>query len=192
MTKSLAVPQFARRRGRPPMPDRMRDARGRSRGESPAEIVATARAQRIKAGADPADALNPLWGTALGILHRRWQLRPTDPAGVSGDQFNAAQAYIATLFHHAEIMGLPMPWPGDAGSRPTRADPAEDVVLAVRRRFADLRRTLLDCGRALGLGARVNAAVYRGCIEDPPLAAVAPAEIANLRYGLNAIARWLR
>ncbi len=77
-------------------------------------------------------------------------------------------------------------------SRPTRADPAEDVVLAVRRRFADLRRTLLDCGRELGLGARVNAAVYRICIEDPPLAAVAPAEIEKLRYGLNAIARWLR
>ena len=57
---------------------------------------------------------------------------------------------------------------------------------------ADLRRTLLDCGRELGLGARVNAAVYRICIEDPPIAAVAPAEIDNLRYGLNAIARWLR
>ena len=180
------------RRGRPRMADRQRDARGRSRGESPAEIVATARAQRIKAGADPDDALNALNGTTLGILHRRWQLRPTDPGGVSADQYNAAQAYIATVFHHAEVMGLPMPWPGDAGSRPTRADPAEDVVLAVRRRFADLRRTLLDCGRELGLGARVNAAVYRICIEDPPLAAVAPAEIENLRYGLNAIARWLR
>jgi hypothetical protein len=54
------------------------------------------------------------------------------------------------------------------------------------------RRTLLDCGRELGLGARVNAAVYRICIEGPPIAAVAPAEIENLRYGLNAIARWLR
>jgi hypothetical protein len=87
------------------------------------------------------------------------------------------------VFHHAEVMGLPMPWPGGAASRPTRADPAEDVVLAVRRRFADLRRTLLDCGREIGLGARVNAAVYRICIKDPPLAAV-----ENLRYGLNAIA----
>jgi len=38
----------------------------------------------------------------------------------------------------------------------------------VRRRFADLRRTLLDCGREMGIGARVNAAVYRICIEDPP------------------------
>ena len=56
-------------------------------------------------------------------------------------------------------------------------------MLAVRRRFADLRRTLLDCGREIGLGARVNAAVYRICIKDPPLAAV-----ENLRYGLNAIA----
>jgi hypothetical protein len=33
---------------------------------------------------------------------------------------------------------------------------------------ADLRRTLLDCGRELGLGARGNAAVYRICIKDPP------------------------
>ena len=180
------------RRGRPRMSDRQRDARGRSRGESPAEIVATARAQRIKAGADPRDALNALNGTTLGILHRRWQLCPTDPSGVSADQYNAAQAYIATVFHHAELMGLPMPWPGGLASRPTRADPAEDVVLAVRRRFADLRRTLLDCGRELGLGARVNAAVYRICIEDPPIAAVEPAEIENLRYGLNAIARWVR
>ena len=185
--------QFAvKRRGRPRMSDRQRDAGGRSRGESPAEIVATARAQRIKAGADPADALNPLYGTTLGILHRRWQLSPADPGGVSADQYNAAQTYIATVFHHAEVMGIPMPWPGGAESRPTRADPAEDVVLAVRRRFADLRRTLLDCGRELGLGARVNAAVYRICVEDPPLAAVAPAEIENLRFGLNAIARWLR
>jgi hypothetical protein len=66
------------------------------------------------------------------------------------------------------------------------------VVLAVRRRFADLRRTPLDCGREIGIGARVNAAVYRICIEDPPIAAVEPAEIENLHYGLNAIARWLR
>jgi hypothetical protein len=65
------------------------------------------------------------------------------------------------------------------------------VVLAVCRRFADLRRTLLDCGRETGIGARVNAAVYRVRIEDPPIAAVEPAEIENLRYGLNAIARWL-
>ena len=109
------------RRGRPPMPDRKRDARGRSRGESPAKIVATARAQRIKAGADADDALNALHGTTLGILHRRWQLRPTEPGGVSADQYDAAQAYIATVFHHAEIMGLPMPWPGGVASRPNRS-----------------------------------------------------------------------
>src|SRR5262249_19803866 len=143
------------RRGRPRMPDRKRDARGRSRGESPAEIVATARAQRIKAGADPADALNALNGTTLGILHRRWQPRRTDRGGVPPDQYTAAQAYTAPVSHPAEVRGLPMPWPGAAASRPTRGDPAEDVVLAVRRRFADLRRTLLDCGREFGLGARV-------------------------------------
>jgi hypothetical protein len=36
------------------------------------------------------------------------------------------------------------------------------------------------------------AALYRICIEDPPLDAVQPPEIENLRYGLNAVARYLR
>jgi hypothetical protein len=174
------------------MVDRQRDAGGRSRGESPAAIVATARAQRIKAGADPDDALNALHGTALGILHRRWQLCGTDPSGVSVDQYNAGQSYIATAYAYADIMGIPMPWPFSGQLRPTRGDPDEDLILAIRRRSSDLRRTLLDCGRAIGAGSRVNAAVYRICIENPPLDAVGPDEVENLRYGLNAIVRYLR
>ena len=47
-------------------------------------------------------------------------------------------------------------------------------------------------GREIGVGSRVNAAVYPICIEDPPIDAVQPAEIENLRYGLNAVARYLR
>ncbi len=73
-----------------------------------------------------------------------------------------------------------------------RPDPDEEVVLAVRRRFSDFRRALLDAGAEIGVGARVNAAVYRVCIEDPPLEAIAVREIENLRYGLNAIARVMR
>jgi hypothetical protein len=38
----------------------------------------------------------------------------------------------------------------------------------------------------------VNAAVYPRLRRGPPIAAVEPADIENLRYGLNAIARWLR
>src|SRR5262249_16885684 len=138
-------------------------------------------------------------GTTLGILHRRWQLCPADPGGVSADQYNAAQAYIATVFHHAEVMGLPMPWPGGAASRPTRGDPAEDVVLALRRPFPHLRPLLAaprrprpDAGRERGRGAGRSAGVSRIGSGAPPLAAVEPAEIESLRYGLNAIARWLR
>lgn len=187
----LARPHL--RSGRPRKLDRRRDATtGRSRGETIAEITATARAQRVKAGAAADDAMNALNGSTIGMLHRRWQLCASDPGGVSGDQYHAAQAYIATVFHYAQIMGLPLPWPGTAASRPTRTDPDEQTILAVRRRFADFRRALLEAGAAIGIGSRVNAAVYRVCIEDPGIDAVSKAEIQNLRYGLNAIARLAR
>ncbi len=177
--------------GRPRKPGRRRGATGRSRGETAAEITAVARAQRVKAGADPDDAMNALFGSALGILHRRWQMCATDPGGISDEQWNAAQTYIATVMRYCEIMGIPLPRPaGTAGA--TRPDPDEEVVLAVRRRFSDFRRALLDAGTEIGVGARVNAAVYRICIEDPPLEAIAVREIENLRYGLNAIARVVR
>jgi hypothetical protein len=182
-----------RRGGRARQPGRRRDTTtGRSRGESPAEIIAVARAQRIKAGADPGDALNALHSSTLGILHRRWQSCATDPSGISPDQYHAAQAYISCVTRYCEIMGIPLPRPAAGPVGATRRDPPDEVVLAVRRRFSDLRRILLDCGREICVGSRVNAAVFRICIEDPPIEAVQPAEIENLRYGLNAIARWLR
>jgi hypothetical protein len=188
----MQIKQFTRRGGRPRQADRMRGASGRSRGESPAEIVAVARAQRIKAGADPDDALNALHVSTLGILHRRWQMCATDPSGISVEQYNAAQGYISCVIRYCEIMGIPLPRPAAGAAGATRRDPPQEVVLAVRRRFSDLRHTLLDCGREIGVGSRVNAAVYRVCIEDPPIDAVEPCEIENLRYGLNAVARYLR
>jgi hypothetical protein len=189
---NMQIKHITRRGGRPRQSDRKRDASGRSRGESTAEIVAVARAQRIKAGTDPDDALNALHVSTLGILHRRWQMCATDPSGLSSDQYNAAQAYISCVTRYCEIMGIPLPRPAAGALGATRRDPPEAVVLAVRRRFSDLRRTLLDCGREIGVGSRVNAAVYRICIEDPPIDAVEPAEVENLRYGLNAVARYLR
>src|SRR5262245_60161334 len=141
--KEMQTKQFTRRGGRLREAGRKRDASGRSRGESPAEIVAVARAQRIKAGADPDDALNALNGTTLGILHRRWQACATDPGGISAEQYNAAQSYISCVTRYCEIMGIPLPRPtGSAGA--TRGDPPEQMILAVRRRFSDLRRILLD------------------------------------------------
>jgi hypothetical protein len=179
--------------GRPRKPDRRRDTpTGRSRGETITEITATARAQRVKAGAAPEDAMNALNGSTIGILYRRWQLCATDPSGLSREQYHAAQAYIVTIFHYAQLMGLPLPWPDTASSRPTRPDPDEQTILAVRRRFDNFRRALLDAGAAIGVGSRVNAAVYRVCIEDPGIDAVSKTEIQNLRYGLNAIARLAR
>jgi hypothetical protein len=181
-----------RRRGRPRKLANRRDGGGTSRGESAAEITAVARAQRVKAGAPAHDALNALWGSAIGTLHRRWQLDASDPRGISDEQYRAAQAYISVTIRYCELMGIPLPRPAGAEDGATRPDPDADTVLRVRRRFADFRRALLDAGAALGLGSRVNAAVYRVCIEDPPIAAVAPTEVERLRYGLNAIAGVVR
>jgi hypothetical protein len=181
------------RLGRPRSAGRQRDrATGRSRGETAAEITAIGRAQRIKAGADPADALNALHGSTIGVLYRRWQLCDSDPGGISEAQYDAAQIYIAIVLRYCDVMGIPLPRPSAYFAGATRVDPDDDVVLAVRRRFADFRRALLDAGREIGVGSRVNAAVYRICIEDPPLEAVSTEEIENLRYGLNAIRRAAR
>jgi len=192
MSLSTPAPIAPRRRGRPRKPASRRDARGINRGETVAEITAVARAQRIKAGAPANDALNALWGTAVGALHRRWQLDEGDPHGISAEQYRAALAYVSVTIRYCELMGIPLPRPAGAEEGATRPDPDDDTVLRVRRRFADFRRALLDAGAALGLGSRVNAAVYRVCIEDPPLAEVAPSEVERLRYGLNAIARVMR
>ncbi len=188
----MQIKHIIQRGGRRRQSDRRRDASGRSRGESGTEVVAVARAQRVKAGADPEDALNALYSSTIGILHRRWQMCASDPSGISIDQYNAAQSYISCVTRYCELMGIPLPRPCAGATGATRRDPDDKVVLAVRRRFSDLRRTLLDCGREIGAGSRVNAAVYRVCIEDPPIDAVEPAEIENLRYGLNAVARYLR
>ncbi len=192
MNSSTPPSLQSRRRGRPRSRARRRDPSGRSRGESAAEITAVARAQRIKIGAPPADALNALWGTAIGILHRRWQVDASDPTGLSAEQYNAAQAYISCVIRWCELMGIPLPRPAALEDGATRPDPDDATVLRVRRRFADMRRALLDAGAALGLGSRVNAAVYRVCIEDPPIAEVGAAEVEALRYGLNAVARVVR
>ncbi len=89
-------------------------------------------------------------------------------------------------------MGIPLPRPVGPEDGATRPDPDDETILRVRRRFADMRRALLDAGAALGLGARVNAAVYHVCIEEAPLEALRPSEIEALRYGLNALARVVR
>jgi hypothetical protein len=184
--------------GRHPERNRRRDATsGRSRGETPAEATAVARAQRIRGGAAADDALNALHGSTIGVLHRRWQMDKRDPGGISADQYNAAQAYIAAVGRNAAVMGIPPPHPkaiGEIGEHGAscRPEPDERVVREIRRRFADFRRALLDCGAELGLGARVNAAVYRVCIEDWPVGAVTRHDVENLRAGLNAIHRLLR
>src|SRR5258708_19253148 len=98
--------------GRRPERNRRRDATtGRSRGETVAEATAVARAQRIRRGAAPDDALNALHGSTIGVLHRRWQMDKRDPGGISADHYNAAQAYIAAAAPTPPPTAIPPPHP---------------------------------------------------------------------------------
>src|SRR5215469_11719766 len=115
--------------GRPRKAGCRRDLSGRSRGETAADITAVARAQRVKAGADPDDALNALHGSTIGILHRRWQMCDSDPGGISEAQYQAAQTYIAIVLRYSEIMGIPLPRPTADSAGATRPDPDDNVVL---------------------------------------------------------------
>ncbi len=173
------------RPGRPRL-TRARRRDGRSAGELPDAVRAVAKAQRVRAGAPPDDALNALRGYALGVLRVR-EL-------ISADQFRAGERYRDCVVSYCRLMGIPSPSPRaldmDAiGGRSLTEEPSDEAILQIRRRFSDCRRVLLDAGRDLGFGARVNATVYRICIEDPPIGQVGAGEVVYLGYGLSALER---
>jgi hypothetical protein len=173
-----------------------RGADGASDGERPEDIVRVAKSQRMRAGAAAEDALNHLHATTLGTLFRRWQLDHGDPSGVSEPQYLAAQRYLGYVVANARLLGIPAPHPRSAALLLAGAglscerEPDAAWTANVRGRFRDCRRVLLDCGAGLGVGARVNAAVYAVVVEDRRLGDLGRADIENLRCGLNALARY--
>jgi hypothetical protein len=184
------------RPGRRRAADVTRGADGVSDGERPADIVKVAKAYRIRAGASEEDALNHLWATTIGILHRRWQADHGDPSGVSEAQYRAAQLYLDHVVANARLLGIPSPHPRTtalllAGAgRNLEQEPDAEWVARIRTQFRNCRRVLLDCGASLGLGSRINGIVYAVVIEDRKLGDLARQDIQNLRCGLNALARY--
>jgi hypothetical protein len=183
---SQALDLMHRRPGRKRQ-DRARRPDGKADGEMPAAIVATATAYRLKFGADEDHPLDSRYGSTIGQLHL---------AGlISDDQHHAAQRYLTCVVAYCQLMGIPSPHPRScdallAGAGLSCTDELPDErVIEIRRRFSDARRALLDAGREIGVGARVNAAVYRLVIEDRPWLELAEEEMANVRIGLNALCR---
>jgi hypothetical protein len=184
------------RPGRPRAADVARGADGVSDGERPADIVKVARAYRIRAGASEEDALNHLYATTIGILHRRWQADHGDPSGVSEAQYRAAQLYLDYVVANARLLGIPSPHPRTtalllaSAGRNLEQEPDAAWVARIRAQFRNCRRVLLDCGASLGLGSRINGIVYAVVVEDRALGDLERVDIQNLRCGLNALARY--
>src|SRR5712672_2449104 len=75
----------------------------RSRGERPADVVAVAKADRIKNGASPANALNDLHDSTIGRLRLE--------NAISEEQLYTAQRYAICVIQNAKLYGIPAPHP---------------------------------------------------------------------------------
>lgn len=174
-----------------------RDASGKSRGEvdaiDPASLAVRMRELR-NAGFNPdfarRHASDALAGFTLGVLHLRWQANKDDPGGISDAQFNTAQAWSRLVHRHAAIMGynLNIRTPSFVmvgGGTSCLADPEENEVLAVRRKWSDCYNVLMLASRDHGL--RVAIVTYGACVENWPAGALSHKDLGDLRIGLNAI-----
>ena len=123
------------------------------------------------AGKHASDALA---GFTLGVLHLRWQACKDDPGGLSPEQFNTAQAWTRIVHRHAAIMGysLTIRTPSFimvGGGVSCLAEPEEQEITSVRRRWSDCYNALMAAARDHGM--RVPVVTYGVCVENwPPLA----------------------
>jgi hypothetical protein len=179
-------------------PDVLRDASGRSRGEPPHLVRAVALAQRLRAVA-PEHADNPLAGHALGRLRLRHQAYgPQDPCSISAAQYEAGERYARIATQHATLMGYASGSPQSArlevagSGQACREEPPQDVILRVRREFADCYRVLMEAGGAIGHGTRVALVTYDVCLDRRAMESLSAQDLGNLKVGLNALARLWR
>ncbi len=184
-----AIDLLHRRPGRKRMA-RVRGSDGRSDGERPADVVAIAKAYRIKFGATPMGALDSRYGSTIGQL--------AIERSISGTQLATAQRYLSCVISYCRLMGIPSPHPRAhdlltaARGQSTGGDVPEDVANEIKGTFRDCRRTLLECGRDLLVGSDVNRIVYGAVVENWPRESIGSRDVQNLRCGLNALGRVLR
>ena len=182
----------------------IRDRRGKSRGEGQgiAPEVLAARARHLAAdGVGPEHADDALAGFTLGRLLLRHQADRSDPGSITPQQYDAGEHWSRIVRAHARIMGysLVRPSPGFAvvgRGLSCAAEPDGDVIVRIRRRYADCYRALIEAGRVFkdgrkASGLEVAMIVWDVCIENRPIGTLSAADYGNLRTGLNALAKAL-
>jgi hypothetical protein len=176
------------KRDSPGSPNVKRDQR--TRGERPADVVAVARAYRIKDGANPENALHEHYGSTLGRLFLE--------RAISQEQLHAAQRYAICIIQNAKLFGIPSPHPRALdllmASKGLSCDVeiSEEQANEIKGKFRDCRRTLLDCGTNILVGSRVNRVVYGVAIEDWPIGQLQKGDVENLRCGLNVLGQLMK
>lgn len=162
-----------------------RGADGISDGEPAHVVKSIVTQQRIRAGARPEDAESYLYSFTIGRLFYE--------DAISQEQFHTADSYLRCVIDNARIYGIPSPHPRahdmlrvSAGSS-CAAEPDPDLVAEIKGKFRDARRTLLDCGRGLGIGGEVNRVTYGAVVLDWPMGMLMSGELQNLRCGLNSL-----
>ena len=181
--------------GRKRIRHRRPEAERDHRTVEPAHVIrAPAVSIRIRhCGASAENALDEHHATIIGRLFLRGQANNTDPSGISGPQFAAAEDYRRCVFRYHRIMGIPSPHcrTSDLGvaSAGLSCMPESDTAEAntIKGEFRNCRRVLLDAGNSIGQGSRINAIVYKVVIEDG-----ACYDFGNLKVGLNALARYFK
>jgi hypothetical protein len=131
-------------------------------------------------------------GTTLGRLLLRRQ-QGDFACSISQEQFDAGDAWAALCRRHASIMGYslgPHAASFEIGGGRSTHEPLEETVLYVRRKWSDCYNLLMYACQQHGLGVRN--VTFGVCIENWPISALYQNfGIADLRIGLNAIARAL-
>jgi len=190
--------RWARRPGRPRVINVERHPSGRA-VEPPSAVhretvEVRARDARL-AGLQADQALDPLAGYSLGQMLLRGRMDPGDPGSISQAQFDAGTSWAALVRRHAIIMGYSLGASAGAaghmvgGNGGSNQEPDEAEIIAVRRRWSDGYRAIMDACRQHGLAVRD--AVYAVCVDDAPIVCVTQEQFGLLRIGLNALARAL-
>jgi hypothetical protein len=164
---------------------RARRPDGKADGERPVDVLAVARAYRIKFGATPENALRDLYGSTIGLLLLE--------QSISQRQLETAERYATCVRRYAGLMGIPSPHPRalDLASAfkglSCAPESDTDVINRIKGTFRDCRRALLDVGQAILVGSRVNRIVYGVVVENWPRHEIGSDDVQNLRCGLNAL-----
>lgn len=166
---------------------RARGPDGKSDGERPEAVVATAKAYRIKNGAIPTIALHEHYGSTIGQLLLE--------EAIQRHHYDTACRYAQIVLQNARLYGIPSPHPraldllAAFGGLSCAPDMPEDQINRIKGLFRDCRATLLETGRGLLVGSEVNRIVYGVVIENWPRNSLSRQDSQNLRCGLNALGR---